>query len=173
VIAIMIPLLTGISRFVVGAHYPTDVLAGWLLGLIAVLLVQLLQKRVKNMLVLYGILLVTALPGFFYCTSADYFTAMGLLIGFMGGTLFDDKCVHFEDTRKPLFMITRLLGGLVVYFVVNTALKLPFSKEFLADGSTAALMVRCARYAIIAFIDFGVYPLLFKLEDRGRGTKRT
>lgn len=173
VLAIMIPLLTGISRFVVGAHYPTDVLAGWLLGLIAVLLVQLLQKRVKNMLVLYGILLVTALPGFFYCTSADYFTAMGLLIGFMGGTLFDDKCVHFEDTRKPLFMVTRLLGGLVVYFVVNTALKLPFSKEFLADGSTAALMVRCARYAIIAFIDFGVYPLLFKLEDRGRGTKRT
>lgn len=28
VIAIMIPLLTGISRFVVGAHYPTDVMAG-------------------------------------------------------------------------------------------------------------------------------------------------
>ena len=160
----MIPLLTGISRFVVGAHYPTDVLAGWLLGLIAVLLVQLLQKRVKNMLVLYGILLVTALPGFFYCTSADYFTAMGLLIGFMGGTLFDDRCVHFKDTRKPLFMVTRLLGGLVVYLVVNTVLKLPFSTEFLSEGSTAALMVRCARYAIVAFIDFGVYPMLFSLE---------
>lgn len=166
VIAIVIPLLTGISRFVVGAHYPTDVLAGWLLGLTAVVLVQTLLKRVKNTLTLYGILLVTAVPGFFYCTSADYFTAMGLLIGFMGGTLLDDRCVHFEDTRKPLFMVTRLLGGLVVYFVLNTALKLPFSKEFLSDGSTAALMVRCARYAIVAFIDFGVYPLLFRFEKR-------
>lgn len=166
VLAIMIPLLTGISRFVVGAHYPTDVLAGWLLGLTTVVLVHWLQKWVKNTLVLYGILLVTAIPGFFYCTSADYFTAMGLLIGFIGGTLFDDRYVHFEDTRKPLLMVARLLGGLVVYLVVNTALKLPFSQEFLSNGSTAALMVRCARYAIVAFIDFGIYPMLFKYEKK-------
>ncbi len=162
VIAIVIPLLTGISRFVVGAHYPTDVMAGWMLGLISVVLVQTLQMRVKSTLTLYGILLVTAVPGFFYCTSADYYTAVVLMIGFMGGTLLDDYCVHFEDTRKPLLMAARLLGGLVVYLVVNTALKLPFSDEFLSNGSTAALMVRCARYAIVSFIGFGVYPMLFK-----------
>ena len=46
--------------------------------------------------------LITAVPGFFFCKSADYFTAMGLMIGFMGGTLLDDRCVHFENTRKPL-----------------------------------------------------------------------
>lgn len=166
VIAIIIPLLTGISRFVVGAHYPTDVMAGWLLGLTSVVLVYTLQKKVKNTLVLYGILLITAIPGFFYCTSADYFTAVGLLIGFMGGTLLDDYCVRFEDTRKPLFMVTRLLGGLAVYLVLNSVLKMPFSKEFLSDGSTAALMVRCVRYAIVAFVDFGIYPMLFKLEKR-------
>ena len=164
VIAIIIPLLTGISRFVVGAHYPTDVMAGWLLGLTSVVLVTMLQNRVKNTLTLYGILLITAIPGFFYCTSADYFTAVGLLIGFMGGTLLDDYYVHFEDTRKPLSMVARLLGGLAVYLVVNSLLKMPFSKEFLSDGSIAALMVRCARYAIVAFIDFGVYPMLFKFD---------
>lgn len=166
VIAIMIPLLTGISRFVVGAHYPTDVMAGWLLGLTSVVLVQMLQKRVSDTLTLYGILLLTVIPGFFYCTSADYFTAVGLLVGFMGGTLLDDYCVHYEDTRKPLFMVIRLLGGLAVYLVLNAVLKMPFSKEFLTDGSTAALMVRCTRYAIIAFVDFGVYPMLFKFEKR-------
>ncbi len=166
VIAIIIPLMTGISRFVVGAHYPTDVMAGWLLGLTSVVLVTILQNRVKNTLVLYGILLMTAIPGFFYCTSADYFTAVGLLMGFMGGTLLDDYYVHFEDTRKPMSMVARLLGGLAVYLVVNSLLKMPFSKEFLSDGSTAALMVRCARYAIVAFIDFGVYPMLFKLEKK-------
>ena len=166
VIAIVIPLLTGISRFVVGAHYPTDVMAGWLLGLTSVVLVQMLQKRVSDTLTLYGILLLTIIPGFFYCTSADYFTAVGLLVGFMGGTLLDDYCVRYEDTRKPLFMVTRLLGGLAVYLVLNTVLKMPFSNEFLTDGSTAALMVRCTRYAIIAFVDFGVYPMLFKFEKR-------
>lgn len=166
VIAILIPLLTGFSRIVVGAHYPTDVLAGWLLGLLSVTLVYTLQKRVRNTLTLYGILLITVVPGFFYCTSADYFTATGLLVGFMGATLLDDRCVHFEDTRKPLLMVARLLGGMVVYLVLNTLLKLPFSSEFLSNGSTAALMVRFARYAIVAFVDFGIYPMLFRLEKR-------
>lgn len=169
VVAIAIPLITGISRFVVGAHYPTDVLAGWLLGVLSVLIVRELQKRVRNTLLRYGILLITAVPGFFFCKSADYFTAMGLMIGFMGGTLLDDRCVHFENTRKPLWMVARVLGGLAIYFALNTMLKLPFSREFLSSGSGAALLVRCARYAIIAFVVFGVYPLLFKLERKTDG----
>lgn len=70
----------------------------------SILIVQLLQKRIRNTLALYGILAVTAIPGFFYCTSADYFTSTGLMIGFMAGTLLDDRYVHFENTRKPIWM---------------------------------------------------------------------
>ena len=172
VIAIIIAVLTGLSRIVVGAHYPTDVLAGWLLGAIGVLIVQVLQKRIRNTLALYGILVVTAIPGFFYCRSTDYFTSMGLLIGFMAGTLLDDRYVHFGNTRKPIWMAARVLGGLAVYLALNTVLKLPFSKEFLADSSIAALLVRCGRYTIIAFVDFGVYPMLFRLENRTNTSKR-
>ena len=58
ILMVLIPLLTGISRFVVGAHYPTDVLAGWLLGIISVMIIRLLQERVKSTPALYGILLV-------------------------------------------------------------------------------------------------------------------
>lgn len=166
VIAIAIPLLTGFSRVVVGAHYPTDVLVGWLLGLITVIIIHILQKRVKNTLLLYGILLITAVPGFFYCKSEDYFTAIGLLIGFMGGTLLEDRYVHFENTHKPLWMVVRVLGGVAIYFALNAVLKMPFSKEFLSCGSTSALLVRCVRYAIIAFVEFGIYPILFRLEKR-------
>lgn len=166
VIAVAIPLMTGFSRFVVGAHYPTDVLGGWLLGVIIVLLVPLLQKRVKSTLQLYGILLLINLPGFLYCKSADYYTGAGLLIGFMGATLLDDHCVHFENTRKPLYRVLRLLGGVVIYFALSKLLKLPFSDEFLNSGTTASLLVRCARYAVIAFVGFGVYPMLFRFEKK-------
>lgn len=164
IIATIIPILTGISRFVVGAHYPTDVMAGWLLGITSVTVVHILQTRVKSTIRLYGILLVITIPGFFYCRTEDYFTSMGLMLGFMGGTLLDDRFVHFKNTKKPLFMVMRVLGGLVVYLVINTLLKLPFSKEFLSDGSTAALMIRCARYAIVSFVAFGGYPMAFRFE---------
>ncbi len=164
VIAVLIPLLTGFSRCVVGAHYPTDVMVGWLLGGLSVFIINMLRKRIGNTLAFYGILLVTTVPGFFFCKSTDYFTAMGLLIGFMGGTLLDDNYVHFENTSRPVFMIVRVVGGLVFYFILNSLLKMPFSEEFLSGSGITSLMVRCLRYAVVSFLGFGVYPILFRLE---------
>ena len=166
ILAVLLPLLVGFSRIVVGAHYPTDVLVGLALGVLSMALVSLLRSKIQRTEVLYLVLLITALPGLFYCKSGDYFTALGLLVGYMGGTLLEEKKVQFEDTRRPLQMILRMVGGVAVYFVLNTLLKLPFSSEFLGSGTLPALLVRCARYAIIAFVVFGVYPLAFRLFDR-------
>ena len=47
-VAVIVPLLIGLSRFAVGVHYPTDVLAGWAVGLAAVAFSALLEKKVKT-----------------------------------------------------------------------------------------------------------------------------
>ena len=93
-------VLVGISRFCVSVHYPTDVLCGWALGLIVVFLVPALQRAIKNRWLFYGLLVLIALPGWFYCKSADYYTAFGILVGFIVAVKFEARFVKFENTRN-------------------------------------------------------------------------
>ena len=166
IIGIIAPLLVGISRFCVGVHYPTDVICGWALGLIVIFLVPALQRAIKNRWVFYGLLVLITVPGWFYCKSADYFTAFGMLIGFIIAVEFENRFVKFENTRNVLRCILRVVLGIGVYFGLSTLLKLPFSKEFLNSATMASYAVRAARYCVIVFVTIGVYPMLFRLGDR-------
>ena len=166
VIAVVLSLLIGVSRFCLGVHYPTDVLFGWLLGLLIIIAVPRLQSRFKNPRLFYGLLLLITLPGFFYCKSTDYFSGYGMMLGFVLGVETEQKYVNFDNTRSPLRSVLRVVGGVAVFFGLNTLLKLPFSSDFLNSGSMTAYLVRTLRYALVIFADIGVYPLVFKLTDK-------
>ena len=166
IIAVLITLLVGVSRAITGMHYPTDILAGWALGLAGAGIVLLLEKKVKNEWIRHLILLASVLPGVFFVRTEDYYTSLGLMIGLIAAIHFEAKYVNFRDTRNIWAMILRVAGAFAVYFVLNTVLKLPFSKEFLAGGTMGAFLVRAARYAVIIFVIIGVYPKVFPLFEK-------
>ena len=166
IVSAVIIFLVGLSRSVTGMHYPTDVLAGWALGLLCIGIFTLLEKNMKNEWIRHLILLASVLPGVFYVRTDDYFTALGLMIGLIAAIHFEERFVNFSDTRNVWAMILRVVGAFAIFLVMNKLLKMPFSTEFLTGGTLEAFLVRTARYALIVFVMIGVYPKVFPLYEK-------
>jgi len=172
-IAIIIPLLVGMCRFIVGVHYPTDVLAGWAIGLLALGFSALMEKYVKKEWMRFAILGLVTIPGIFWCSSRDYFSGLGALFGLFLALPFESKYVKFEDTRNWVYMVLRVVGASVIYFALDKLLKMPFTAEFLNNGTLGANLIRSARYMVTVFVIMGVYPMCFRLFHRKGNAETT
>ena len=160
-IAVVLPFLVGLSRVMLGAHYVTDVLCGWVVGTGLMLLFSYLQTHVKNENLLHLIVALCCLPGVFYCKTEDFFTGYGMLLGYCFAVPFEKKFVNFKETRDVWASFFRVVGGGVLYFALNKLLKLPFPEELLESATMPSFLIRTVRYAAIVFILIGVYPMLF------------
>lgn len=168
VCAVALPLLVALSRTYLGAHYPTDVIVGLLLGTATVLLVQTLYSLVPNAGWLYAGLSAIGLAGFFYCTTEDFFTAYGLLVGFGFGILFEKKITKFANTKVIWRIVLRVAAGGGLFLGLNEALKLIVGAIYPAYGENVWFerIFRTLRYAIVTFTVIGVYPLLFAQTEK-------
>lgn len=165
VLVIVLAFLIGFSRVFLGVHYPTDILAGWALGAAIMFLVSFLQRKIKDKRILYLIIFLCAVPGFFFCRTDDYFTGVGIVAGFFLGVLFEERYVNFKVTRIVWRGALRVAIGMGLFLGLNTLLKLPFPKELLEAANVTAYLIRTCRYAVVAFTIIGLYPLSFRFLD--------
>ena len=164
-IAVFVPLLCGVSRCYVGAHWPTDVIVGLAAGLLLFLLVEAVLRSGFNKYVFYFIVIAVSSVGLLYCTTNDYYNSYGMLIGFVFGLLFEQRFTRFENTGNLWLALLRTVVGGALYFALSSLIKLLIGNLFPA-GSMGYLLMRSVRYGLVVFLLVGVYPLAFRLEKK-------
>lgn len=161
IISIFIIFMTCCSRFSLGVHYPSDVIVGIIVGLSITLLSNLLQRKFDYNKILIVLSLILSL-GFLYCKSDDYFSCYGIFLGYTFGSLYEEKFVHFDNTRNKLKMFLRVVVGALIFLGVSEIMKLPLSDDFLHSGSLISYLYRTFRYTVSTFACIGLFPMIFK-----------
>ncbi|MEG1707006.1 MAG: phosphatase PAP2 family protein, partial [Clostridia bacterium] len=124
-IAIAVPLLVAFSRMYLGAHFLSDVVVGLALGVGTIFLLQLMHKLISNKYVVYLIVLIVSSVGMFYCTTTDYYTSYGMILGFVCAIAFEQKVCKFENTKVWWRVILRVIIGAAIFLGLNELIKLP------------------------------------------------
>ena len=163
----------GLSRIYLGVHWFGDVVLGWIVGLVTLLVIWRLEGPVKSILSKYNInmlylglsifgliaLVLTELlaPVQIAGLEANFGSNGGIMIGLGIGLVLENKYVNFEPSSKhgnKMRVVLRIMIGLTLIFVIvfGTSSILP----------TKTFWLRAIRYALGAIVVVFVWPFLFK-----------
>lgn len=180
VAAIVLIVLIGLSRIVLGVHFPQDVLGGWLIGLLLLVAYAWAQPRIARWLavqsrgtqavlaVIVPLLLLFVYPA---DTEGRYpaepaVTTAGTLLGFGLGIVMERAWLRFSVDGSLGRRTLRLLAGLVVLlvFYAGPRLLLPEGMDYGLEA-----LVRFLRYALSGWVAAFLCPWIFlrlRLADR-------
>ncbi|VEU82598.1 phosphatase PAP2 family protein [Acholeplasma hippikon] len=159
-------IIVPLTRVYLGQHYPTDVLAGLALGILAALglskLVDLMgdnEHRVGLYMIPFLLLAITIL----YIIGVDYhhfknvYVALGALAGFMGGYAIDKMMINNQFKPTGIKVLYRVLIGLIGVVICYVGLSVLFDLISVDNPILDAI-----RYAIICLYGTCGSAYLFK-----------
>ncbi len=167
IVAVVLFLLVGFSRMILGVHYPSDVAAGLLLGVGGTFLFGWLYDRKENKIPAFAVAagLYTALGIVFLFLNpdeqfADFYKMLGFTLGYFFAYVFESRCVNFSNDIPLWKRIIRCVVGVGVALGLKEGFKMLFA--LIPSGLVGGLLLETLRYCLLAFCVLGLYPWLFK-----------
>ena len=177
----IIIFLIGFSRPYLGVHYFEDIILGWIIGYIIVILIGKYETTIAskwdNANVLYVRVLSIIAPilfilflGFtsgFETKNSTIVTLAGVFSGLVISITLEQKLVNFNPALSSISPAKRILNYMIRLALGFTVLSIPLFgldtlfSSLVDDNSILGFLFRWLRYSIVTFFGIIVVPLLF------------
>ncbi len=151
VLAGLLMVAIPVSRVYLGVHFPTDLLGGYLIGIVVLLLWLVYAPRLERwffaLATIRQLMVILALPALAMALwpTEDMVTGGATMVGIGAGLVLERRLVGFDHAGRVLQRIIRYLLGVVVLAGLWLGLRIAF------EGLEPAIPLRLVRYTLVGF----------------------